>query len=146
MPPQVAEHQLRWLGGLLAARGMPRWLLEVHLEALHAELAVAVPANRAVYDGLLRIAGVFRAERLRHLDEASCSQLALGFDRHVGSAAAAELPEAGALLVAAVAEERAGLHGVVASLMEWLADPARFAAQWVTAATDTVAEARERAR
>src|SRR4051812_16513914 len=40
-PPAVVERQLRWLGSLLAARGMPRWLLEVHLEGLHAQLVTA---------------------------------------------------------------------------------------------------------
>jgi hypothetical protein len=145
-PPGVAEGQLRWLGGLLAARGMPRWLLEEHLEVLHAELVAALPEKRTDYDQLLRIAGLFRDERRSHLDEATSSELARAFDRRVGSTAAAGLPEAGALLVAAVAEERAGLDRAVDSLMVWLADPARFPAAWVAAATEAVASARELAR
>jgi hypothetical protein len=145
-PPGVAERQLRWLGGLLAARGMPRWLLEVHLEGLHAELVTAVPERRAGYDELLRVAGVFRDERLSHLDEATSAELAQAFDRRVGPAEAGVLPEASALLVAAVAEERAGLERGVESLLQWLADPERFSAGWVAAATGTVAAARERAR
>jgi hypothetical protein len=44
--------------------------------------------------------------------------------------------------VAAVADEGAGLVGVVDSLMQWLADPARFPADWVTAAHEAVASAR----
>jgi len=145
-PPGVAEHQLRWLGALLAARGMPRWLLEEHLEALHSELVAAVPEKPGAYDELLRVAGVFRAERLGHLDETTCAELTQAFDRRVGSTAATGLPEAGGLLVAAVAEEEAGLVGVVDSLMQWLADPARFPAEWVGAANETVASARALAR
>ena len=146
MPADVVERQLRWLGGLLAARGMPRWLLEEHLVVLHTELVLAAPEKRAEYDRLLRVAAVFREERLSHLDEATSADLAREFDRRVGAAAAAELPEAGALLMAAVAEEQAGLYRVVDSLMDWLADPARFPTAWVTAATDTVQAAREQAR
>jgi len=144
--PHDAEGQLRWLGALLAARGMPRWLLEEHLEGLHAELVSAVPEKRAAYDSLLQVADVFRAERLSHLDEATSLHVAQGFDRRVGSAAAAALPEAGLLPVAAVAEERAGLDRVVDSLMDWLADPARFSAQWVAVAKETLAAARNAAR
>lgn len=140
--PAVVERQLRWLGALLAARGMPRWLLEEHLRGLHAELVAAVPERQIAYDELLRVGEVFREERLSVLDQATCSELAQAFDRRVGPAAAAGLPEAGALLVAAVAEERAGLERGVESLLQWLADPARFPDAWVAAATATVAEAR----
>src|SRR3954453_1536928 len=104
------------------------------------------PRSRAAYDSLLQVADVFRAERLSHLDEATSLHVAQGFDRRVGSAAAAALPEAGLLLVAAVAEERAGLDRVVDSLMDWLADPARFSAQWVAVATETLAAARNAVR
>jgi hypothetical protein len=145
LDPAVAEGQVRWLGGVLAARGMPRWLLEVHLELLHAELIAAAPEKRAFYDTLLRVAGIFRVERLSHLDEVTTSVLARTFDRRVESAAR-ELPEAGALVVAAVADERAGQHRAVSSLVQWLADPERFSADWVAAVSETLAAAREAAR
>lgn len=145
-PLGVVERQLRWLGALLAARGMPRWLLEVHLETLHAELVAAVPEKRTSYDALLRVAAMLRDERLSHLDETTSSELAERFDRRLGSASSRELPEAGALLVAAVADERNGVYRAVDSLMEWLADPTRFPDQWVTAATEIVTAARELAR
>jgi hypothetical protein len=144
--PGVAEQQLRWLGALLAARGMPRWLLEVHLEALHAELVAAVPEKQARYDTLLQVAATLRDERLSHLDEATSSGLIGTFQRRLGSAPGTDLPEAGALIVAAVADERAGVYRAVDSLMEWLADPARFTDEWVTAVTETVAAARKLAR
>jgi hypothetical protein len=145
-PRGVAESQLRWLGALLAARGMPRWLLETHLQALNAELVASVPGKKESYDVLLRVAEVFRDERLSHLDEATSFELATTFDRRVGATASRELPEAGALIVAAVADERVGMHRAVASLLEWLADPARFSEEWVKTAIETVAAARELAR
>jgi hypothetical protein len=142
----VVEGQLRWLGALLAARGMPRWLLEVHLENLHAELVAAVPEKRTSYDTLLRMSMMFREERFSHLDETTSAELAETFDRHLGSTSNNDLPEAGALLVAAVADERSGVDRAVDSLMEWLADPVRFPDVWVTAANMTVAAARELAQ
>jgi len=146
MTPDVVERQLRWLGGLLAARGMPRWLLEEHLKVLYAELVAATPGKRVDYDRLLGVATVFRDERLSHLDEETSARLAGELDRRVGAAAAADLPEAGALLVAAVAEEAAGLYRVVESLMDWLADPVRFSTTWIAAASQTLHAAREQAR
>jgi hypothetical protein len=142
-PRSKAERQLRWLGALLAARGMPRLLLEIHLEALHAELRAAEPERRAAYDPLLHVAAVFRQERLSHLDEATSRELAQSFDRRVGSDSVAKLPEAGALVVAAVADERAGLARAVESLIHWLADPGRFADEWVDAVAETLGAARE---
>src|SRR4051812_29905222 len=44
-----ADGQVRWLGGLLAARGMPLYLLERHLVHLHAELVRARPDRTARY-------------------------------------------------------------------------------------------------
>ena len=144
-PLSDAKRQLRWLGALLAARGMPRWLLEVHLAELHAELVAAVPEDRAGYDHLLEVAAMFRRERFRHLDAATSTELAAAFDRRVGPDPMPTIPEAGALLVAAVADERAGLDGGVDSLLVWLADPERFSAGWVAATSETILAARQQA-
>lgn len=141
-PDGVVEQQLRWLGGVLSARGMPRWLLETHLETLHAELVVAVPDHRSSYDILLRVAATFREERFSHLDEATTAELAESFHTRLAPGADEGLSEAGALMVAAVSDERNGVHGAVGSLMDWLADPSRFSEAWVDAATETVATAR----
>ncbi len=144
-PLSDAKRQLRWLGAVLASRGMPRSLLELHLAELHAELVAAAPGDRAGYDHLLEVAAMFRRERFRRLDEATSAELAAAFDRRVGHDAVPTIPEAGALLVAAVADERAGLDGGVDSLLEWLADPDRFSAGWVAATAETISAARQRA-
>jgi hypothetical protein len=140
------RRELRWLGELLAARGMPRWLLELHLAELHSELVAAKPENRTVYDRLLPVVAMLRAERLRHLDEATTAELIAEFDRRTASDAGPAVPEAGALLVAAVADERAGVKGSTESLLSWLADPERFSPEWVAAVTETLVTARKHAR
>lgn len=43
LPQSEVDRQIRWLGQVLAARGMPRWMLELHLEVLHEELVLSVP-------------------------------------------------------------------------------------------------------
>lgn len=144
--PSDTRRELRWLGQVLAARGMPRWLLELHLAELHAELVAAKPENRAVYDRLLLVVATLRSERLRHLDEATTAELIEEFDRRTASNVGLSVPEAGALLVAAVADERAGVKGSTESLLSWLADPARFSPEWVAAVTETLVTARKRAR
>ena len=145
-PPPVALRQVRWLGGLLAARGMPRWLLERHLDVLHEELVRAVPARRGAYAGLAAAAAALRAERRAHLDDAALAALGAAFDARVGPAWSARLPETGALLGAAVADERAGVPGAVASLTAWLRDPDRFPPPWRHAVSAALRAARARAR
>jgi hypothetical protein len=105
-----------------------------------------LPENPGPYDRLLELATMFRRERLRHLDEVTSAQLAMTFDERAGSDPLPRIPEAGALLVAAVADERADVENAVDSLMEWLADPARFPDRWIAAATATINSAREQAR
>ena len=145
LPQAAVDRQVAWLGQLLAARGMPRWLLERHLEALHDELAAAVPARRADYARLLAAAQHLRRQRTAVLGEETQRALAAAFDAAVGAEWARRLPDGGGLLVAAVSDERAGVAHAVASLADWLTDPARFPEHWVTAAHRTLAEARQRA-
>ena len=145
-PVSVAEKHLRWLGVLLAARGMPQWLLETHLDALYGELVAEVPERRAAYETLRRVARTFAEERRRHLDDATTASLAAEFYRRVGPDSSARLPETGALLAAAVADERAGIERAVPSLLEWIADPVRFPPEWVEAIHWAIGEARARAR
>lgn len=145
--PAVAEAQVRWLGSVLASRGMPQWLLERHLEVLHEELAAALPERAADYAGLRQAARMLRELRCRHVDDAALARHAAGFDARAGADAAAaawaaRLPRTGALLAAAVADERAGLARAVPSLEGWMTDAARFPAAWVEAVRATLEEAR----
>jgi hypothetical protein len=137
----IVERQIRWLGALLAARGMPRLLLEDHLRILHEELVAAVPECASDYTVLLQAANSLRDERESAITEGMLAQLETGFHDLVKGAAEDEL-RAGALIGAAVADEQAGVAGAVDSLIEWLADRARFPAGWVAAVEQTLRRAR----
>jgi hypothetical protein len=140
-PASVVERQVRWLGTLLAARGMPRLLLEDHLRILHDELVAAVPERTREYASLLQAADALRAEREATMPDAQLRNLERGFRELLGTSTDDDL-RAGALIAAAVADERAGAPRAVTSLIEWLADPARFAAEWLAAVDQTLRRAR----
>ncbi len=141
-PLEVLHEQIDWLGIVLASRGMPRWLLDLHLETLHQELVQAVPAEAARYAKLLQAAEKLRATRQAHVSEDRFRRLARAFDVRVGAKASNRLPGTGELLVAAVADEKAGLVHAVSSLASWLSEPSRFSAEWIEAVQATIRAAR----
>jgi len=65
------------------------------------------------------------------------------FETRVGPGAT--LRGAGALLVAAVADEADGVPNAVASLEDWMTDAARFALHWIEAVLATLAKSRDEA-
>ena len=139
----AAESHARWLGVVLASRGMPRWLLECHLAQLHEELVAARPAGAARYDTLARCAASLRAERLARLDAERFASLAEQFDATMDDQWRHRLRRVGGLLVAAVVDERCGIGRAVPSVEAWLCDPSRFPEPWISAARATIAAARE---
>jgi hypothetical protein len=143
-PEQIVQ-QVRWLGRVLAARGMPTLLLQVQLEILVEELTVAIPEKRAVYEKLLPAAADLHASRHRQLADERLEALAAAFARAVGPEWSTRYPDAGRLLGAAVADELNGSEGAVESLCAWLTDTARFPAAWIAAVAATLAQARQQA-
>ncbi len=121
-------------------------MLELHLEVLHAELVAAVPGRGRSYARLLGAAQRLRRQRQAHVDEAVLVALSTAFARQVGDEWDQRLPETGALLAAAVADERAGIAQAVPSLAGWMTDPSRFPTRWIAAVQATLDQARERAR
>jgi hypothetical protein len=140
-PASVVEQQIGWLGALLAARGMPRLLLEEHLRLLHEELVAAVPERASEYAVLLQVADGLSANRRARVSDSALRALEAGFREQVVGSGEDDL-RAGALIGAAVADEQAGVPRAVESLMDWLADPARFSAAWLTAVAATLDAAR----
>ena len=138
--------EVLWLGSVLASRGMPRLLLERHLDLLHEELIGAVPERSAFYAVLLNGASILRQQRLNHLSEHDLRQLELAFAERVGSPWAERLPRMGAILGAAVADEAAGITGAVGKVLEWAGDRKNFPPDWCDAVEGTVADARARVR
>ncbi|HEX2188002.1 MAG TPA: hypothetical protein VHG51_03840 [Longimicrobiaceae bacterium] len=141
-----ARTEVLWLGRVLASRGMPRLLLERHLELLHDELARAVPERAERYRVLRDVAAHLRELRRARLSDAELAELSAAFDARVGPALAERVPAMGAVLAAAAADEADGLAGAVRSVEEWAADPDAFGSRWVEAVRATVAEARARLR
>lgn len=143
-PPQILQ-QVRWLGRVLAGRGMPTLLLQVQLEILVEELVAAIPERRAGYEKLLPAAADLHATRCRHLTDACVDAIAAEFDRATGQQWSARLPHTGALLCAAVADELEGNENAVDNLCPWLTDSARFPAAWIAAVQACLARARRQA-
>lgn len=139
----TVDGQIAWLGLVLASRGMPRWMLELHLEALYAELIAAIPEREATYVALLGAAQMLREQRLAFMDEAVFAAQSTAFAQQVGDEWDAKLPETGALLVAAVADERAGITRAVPSLVGWMTEPSRFPPRWIDAVRGTIERVRE---
>lgn len=138
----IVEYSVAWLGRVLASRGVPRMLLELHLAVLYDELVKAVPARANIYATLLAASQTLREARLRHIDGATFVALTHAFAKEVDKEWNRRLPETGALLAAAVADERAGIALAVASVEGWMKDPFRFPRRWINAVDRALARAR----
>lgn len=144
-----AEHvraQVLWLGTVLASRGMPRWLLERHLQVLHAELVRALPGNAERYAALLDAAALLRDLRRARISEEDFRELDEAFAARAEPGLVERMPAMGAILAAAVADEADGLAGAVRSVEVWAADRAAFPESWTSAVRATIAGARGRVR
>lgn len=146
LPAEGARRQALWLGTVLAARGMPRWLLEHHLDLLADELAHVRPDDAPRYARLRECADALRERRLAHFDDATFRALEASFDARVEPSELRRLRRMGGILVAAVADERDGIEMAVPSLVSWTTDPATFGDAWIAAVHETIAEARVQAR
>jgi hypothetical protein len=102
---------------------MPRLLLEEHLRVLHEELVAAVPERALEYASLLAAANGLRVEREAFVPASVLRTFETGFHDLLQRPTEDDLG-ADVLIAAAVADERAGVPRAVASLLEWLADPA----------------------
>lgn len=116
-----ATRQVEWLSRVLAARGMPSWLLEIHLDALVAEVR-SVAGDEAV--GALPAAAAALAEARRsHVDDELMRSAERWADEALGDAA--PVPRTGALVAAAVADQLAGVTRDDSALMDWFTDASR---------------------
>lgn len=142
LPQTQLMSQVEWLGRVLANRGMPRITLERQLELLYAELAAVYPEKVEQYKGLLEAALSLQRERLAFIPEPSFSALARKFNIATDGELQGRFRGTGALLVAAVADQAAGITDAVTSLASWLTDGQRFSPQWIEAVEKTLAQAR----
>ncbi len=138
----VVYHQINWLGRLLAARGMPRWLLEQHLYVLHEELTRAIPEKRHDYAILAQVARRLHEERRAQIDDQAFQALVAAFKAQVGPEWSEQMRGVGAMLVAAVADEKQGIKQAVTSLEAALTDPDRLPQVWINAVQSLIKQAR----
>jgi hypothetical protein len=138
------NEQVLWLGNVLACRGMPRLLLERHLEILHEELAAAVPEERPRYEKLQRAAEMLRAQRRAVLGDDDMHALAAELDASVSGEGSTPIPRLGEVVVAAAVDERLGIHEAAASVERWITVPERFPPGWTDAVHRTLEAARDR--
>ncbi|MFC8502391.1 hypothetical protein ACFUC1_08525 [Pedococcus sp. NPDC057267] len=116
-----ATRQVAWLCRVLAGRGMPSWLMELHLDELVAEVR-AVSGEGAV-GALPAAAEAVATARRRHVDD-DLLALADGWaDDSMGDEL--PVPRTGALLAAATADVLSGVTPDDHVLVDWLTDPAR---------------------
>ena len=140
-PAQISR-QVRWLGRVLAGRGMPTLLLQVQLEQLVEELTAAVPEKQSDFEKLLLATAELRASRDRHLSDAQVRDIVREFDHSADPQWCARIPNAGILLAAAVADETEGAGNAVNSIRDWMIDANRFPASWIDAVNQCIAQAR----
>jgi heme oxygenase len=145
-PAAQIIQQVQWLGRVLAGRGMPTLLLQVQLEILVAELVAATPGKKSDYEKLLPAAAELHAARCKHLTDEQIETVAGDFESAVGPEWSTRLPNTGALLCAAVADELEGNTNAVKSLRSWMTDTERFPANWIAVVEATLTRARQEAR
>jgi hypothetical protein len=135
-----ARAQVTWLGRLLATRGMPTYLLERHLLLLHRELLRVTRDRDARYAPLLECAASLHETWQAQIPQARFNELAEQFEVRVRGRMT-HVANMGVIVVAAAADERAGITGAIASLDSWVCDPSRFDAEWIAAVRETLAAA-----
>ena len=141
LEPDVVEKQILWLAGVLAARGMPRLLLEEHLHWLYEESCAVRPERSSQYALLLQAAGRLKEARLRAIAENRFAELVREYESRVPAEWLERLRGMGRLLVGAMADERAGIRGSADRLADWVCDRDLFPEMLVQAATRTLADA-----
>ena len=112
---------------------MPTLLLQDQLQSLATELAAACPERKTSCEKLMQAAAELGAARRRRLTDEQLAALATEFDQAVGPEWSGKIPQAGALLACAVADQLEGYEGAVESLESWMTDPTRFPAHWIAA-------------
>jgi hypothetical protein len=140
---ETTDKRVSWLAGVLAARGMPSWTLQNHLELLHHALCAAVPVRSPSYRVLLTAARHLAERRQALIPDAVVTSLAVALEPALDPAPGKRLPETAWLLASAVADQQAGLTMAVESLVPWLSDRSRFAGGFIDGVEATLLQVRQ---
>lgn len=130
---EVLSKQVDWLCSVLASRGMPRLLMEKHLEILYHALAELKPDSVADYQPIINKANALRAQREALISPAQQQAIKDEFFSSVSLEEKKLLRQAPALVISACCDDALGLQDTLASLLDWLADQKQFSDAWVTA-------------
>ena len=134
--------QIEWLGTVLASRGIPRILLQRHLELLYEELIARMPAQRETdYRRLLVAADHLAEQRRAVISDADFDAIRNRFEQAIGPDWRMRLPGIGNLLVSAVSDQHHGIAQAVTGLESWLTDPERFPPHWIAAVREALQQA-----
>ena len=139
--PANLMRDVLWLGRVLSARGMPQYLLETHLMNLHRALVKLGAWPRARFRPLRTSSRELARLRTAAILGPTFESLANHFDHEV-SAIPERVEHFGAIVVAAVADERNGIARAVTSLEEWACDASIFGPDWVRVVRATIERAR----
>ncbi|WP_406830596.1 hypothetical protein ABEG17_16615 [Pedococcus sp. KACC 23699] len=120
-----AIQQVTWLSRVLAGRGMPSWLMELHLTELVAEVRAATHDDAV--GSLPAAAEALTLARRQHVDDDLIS-LADTWAGHLAGDGL-PVPRTGALVAAATADVLLGVTDDDHALMDWLTDPDRVGAK-----------------
>jgi len=123
---QYVDEQILWLRSVLSNRGMPGWILEIHLALLYKQLVRAIPEKAAAYEKLQHASSVLRNQRREIITDETWNDLASDFVSALGTKPTWLLRGVGRLLVASVADERLGIKNAVGRLECWLSDVANL--------------------
>ncbi len=116
--PETAGRHVAWLASLLAVRGMPTWLMELHLDELVAQLREAgCPVG-----GLPTVLGRRRWERRLHVPDALFEQAEFWMRDRL---AVPPVEGSGRLIAAATSDVLAGVTTDDSAVLDWMTDPDR---------------------
>ena len=130
--------QVGWTADLLAERGVPRWLLECDLQLMARAAKRSLPQRRELHERLTRAAGELRWKRRSLIPERVMQRCAREFADVLGNGRGRVWVGFGAILVAAVIDERGGCPHAVTRMREWATDRRRFDSRWIDAVERTI--------
>jgi heme oxygenase len=133
LPQDELNHQIKWLTGLLAARGMPSITMQFHLEILHEELTKDIPNKVSDYQKLYESAKILKNERIKLINNDTMEELDIEFKSSLGYAYDKSFHDAGLLIISSVVDEFNGYKNAISSLKNWMTDPDRFSDIWIKA-------------
>ncbi|MBP9164379.1 MAG: biliverdin-producing heme oxygenase [Leptospiraceae bacterium] len=143
---EVVIEQVHWLGRVLASRGMPQWLLAVHLKNLVYELEKVHPEKKHEYDKLSKASDSIHSMFNRIFKEDDRKRLISEFESQIGEEWSHRLKNIGGLLVSAVADERNGIDKALSSIETWATDENRFPKVWIESVRSIIQSAKDLVR